>query len=103
MMNKAKLLKMYMDGVPVKEIASTLGCTTKTVYKITATHGLHRKRGTSKPQLIPKKKPKYVAPEPMYREIPTHLPVVNVDEKHKSQIDELKRYRATHEKPWYLK
>lgn len=94
---------MYMEGVTVKEIAAACGCTAKTVYRVTADHGLHRKRGTTKPQPIVKKKPKYVAPEPMYREIPVHISVSNVDEKHKSQLAELKEYRATHVKPWYLR
>lgn len=94
-----------MDGVHVNEIAAQCGCTVKTVYKVAADHGMHRKRGLKKAKPVMKSKPKTknVAPEPMYREIPTHLSGSNPDAKHKSQMDELKEYRATHEKPWYLK
>lgn len=102
-MNKVKLLTMYMDGISAKDIAKECECTVKTVYKITAAHGLHRKRGTKKPQPIHRQKKRSEDVEPMYREIPTHLSVSNVNEEQKSLIAELKEYRATHEKPWYLR
>lgn len=92
-----------MDGTPVSEISKVCGCTAKTVYKTAATHGLHRKRGLKKAKPVLKPKPKVVDFEPMYREIPTHMCVNNIDERRKSLLAELKEYRATHEKPWYLK
>lgn len=102
-MNKAKLLKMYMDGEHVKKISQECECSVKTVYKIAAAHGLHRTGHVKAIQPKPKPKPKPVDEEPMYREIPKHNYVSNVDDRHKELQAELKAYRETHEKPWYLK
>ena len=103
-MNKAKLLKMYMDGEHVKKISQECGCSVKTVYKITAAHGLHRTGHVKAIQPKPKPKPKPVFEEPMYREIPNHISASVVASEHQKKLQaELRAYRETHEKPWYLK
>ena len=98
-------MKMYIDGEHVNKIAEQCGCSVKAVYKMTAKHGIHRRKRirNHKPVPEPKPKPKPVE-EPMYREIPSHMSInAAINDRQKALQDELKKYRQEHEKPWYLK
>lgn len=104
--NKARMIKMYMAGAHVEDIAKEVGCCHTHVWRVMAQLGIHRPH--AKPQIHkrqpkPKPKPKPKPVEPMYREIPKHKASVFTVDQNEA---ELKRQRLSwekaHPKPWYL-
>lgn len=92
---------MYKDGAHVTDIAQACKCSVKTVYKITSECGVHRRTRVHKKDEKPG--PAHNEVEPMYREIPSHMvSEAAVNDRQKKLLEELRAYRETHVKPWYL-
>lgn len=99
--NKVRMIKMYLAGEHVYTIAEELGCKPSYVWKTMGKLNIHRPR--TKPQVHKRRaKAKPKPAEPMYREIPQHIPVGTALDKNEA---ELKRQRIAWQlahKVWYL-